>query len=577
MSKSKLTCANIVATASPFSWSQCYHAGNIAAVVSVTQNVENANNEEKILPLQRIGKEIINNLETEYFTLENKNLQTIKQAIHTAVSKLPDPVSVELIGATVIDTILYIYIYGGGKVYLKRDSKYGILLEKMPSENLNTQEEILAASGFLEDGDIAILATHNFTQVISEETLFKIIDGNSPSEAAEFLAIKIHEAQQGNTSAIILSYQAEKVFTQEEPKAVAVAQETKKRKIAFPLFRNPLRFLQKFSMRKKIILVLALCLSFILIASIFYSLKQKKEHHAGAVFQQIFAPAQKKYEEGQNLSTLNNKLAREDFLSAKNILTNAQSKFPEGSNEKKQILALLDNITTALKNTPEEQLLQLKSVDPTQSNLLTAEIQNTSLLYVTEDNNNIYGTDSEGIKMVNKTAKKIKTMITNDHNWSDPGGFGIYLGNFYVLDKKSQQIIKFIQGNGDYGKVNYFSAAPSIDISKATALAIDGSIWIVTDEGKVAKFTKGKSDDLTISGLLKPLLHPTRIFTSVDANNIYILDNGNNRIVVLNKSGAYQTSYAAEVLKNAKDFEVLEKDKKIYVLSDGKVYQVDVK
>ena len=47
--------------------------------------------------------------------------------------------------------------------------------------------------------------------------------------------------------------------------------------------------------------------------------------------------------------------------------------------------------------------------------------------------------------------------------------------------------------------------------------------------------------------------------------------------MVLDKSGNYKNQYQAGIIKAAKDFEVLEKDKKIYVLSAGKTYEIDLK
>ncbi len=64
---------------------------------------------------------------------------------------------------------------------------------------------------------------------------------------------------------------------------------------------------------------------------------------------------------------------------------------------------------------------------------------------------------------------------------------------------------------------------------------------------------------------------------SVDFNNIYVLDQGNSRIVVLDKTGSYKAQYQADILRNATDFEILETDKKVYVLSNGKVYEIDLK
>ena len=53
-----------------------------------------------------------------------------------------------------------------------------------------------------------------------------------------------------------------------------------------------------------------------------------------------------------------------------------------------------------------------------------------------------------------------------------------------------------------------------------------------------------------------------------------MLDNGNARIVKLYKQGGYISSYNATKVSSATDFVVSEKDQKIYLLIDKKVYQM---
>jgi len=55
------------------------------------------------------------------------------------------------------------------------------------------------------------------------------------------------------------------------------------------------------------------------------------------------------------------------------------------------------------------------------------------------------------------------------------------------------------------------------------------------------------------------------------------LDNGNSRIVVLDKNGSYKSQYQTSIIKNTKDFEVIEGGKKIFILSQNKIYQIDLK
>ena len=128
-----------------------------------------------------------------------------------------------------------------------------------------------------------------------------------------------------------------------------------------------------------------------------------------------------------------------------------------------------------------------------------------------------------------------------------------------------------------FAKTNYFAADVTPDFSKAVSMAIDSSVYVLSTDGTIAKFTKGKADTFSIKGLSKKLSNPTAIVTSGDDTNVYVLDNGNSRIVVFDKSGNYKTEYSASVIKSAKDFEVLESDKIAYVLSGGKLYQIDLK
>ncbi len=47
-------------------------------------------------------------------------------------------------------------------------------------------------------------------------------------------------------------------------------------------------------------------------------------------------------------------------------------------------------------------------------------------------------------------------------------------------------------------------------------MAIDGSIWVLENDGTILKFTRGKADNFNISGLDKAFSSPAKIFTNVD-------------------------------------------------------------
>ena len=601
MPETNVTFAKIVANPTAYSWSQAYNAGKLFAVLSLERNEQEL--EEKDA-LNLLGKEILDNLEQEYFTLETKDLESIKNAVLVTSKKIPEDVFCSFVICAIVNNLLYVFILGKGKVDVKRGEKLGTILEVDEEES----SSVKAASGFLQNDDIIILQTKQFSDIVSTDTIADSLDHQPPSEVAETLAPKIHshEKEQSGAAAIVLSYKGpdepeevsepeEKIKTEEEKEiiqpeekeeeipqaAVEVASSGLFSKLSdsFSLVLGKLKFpkIESFNHSKKLLLTVAIIIAVIFIASAFLAVKKQNDAKTLALFNQVYPQAQKKYDEGQSLLGLNQNLAHDSFSAAQKILEDGKEKFPAKSNEEKQILTLLDKVNQALNSSSGVNLIKAQSVDNSVSALLSAEIKNSGATYATQDDKNIYFADSNGISSVAKSGGNSKVVIKSSDLPKNIGGLGVYFGNVYVLDKDGKQINKFVQTSGGFGQANYFASGVSPDLSGAVSITIDGSIWILFKDGTIEKFTKGKADTFSVSGLDKDFSNPLRIYTTVDFSNVYILDQGNSRIVVLDKNGTYKAQYQADILKNASDFEVLEADKKVYVLSSGKVYQIDLK
>lgn len=598
--KPTIASAKITATPTPTTWAQAYHAGQLFAVLSLSQ-AEKADDDEKTLAA--VGKEIINSLEEEYFTLETKSLTSIKLALQTTIKKIPSEIAPCFLVAAIITNphaveakqkeILYVFAMGPGEISLKRNNDIQPLL--------NDTLELTAASGFLQDEDVIILQTHAFSQLIPKEKLLGTISHHGLEDAAEVLAPLIHESENGTASAIIINYKsnllsvsekipAEQIDNSTQPTYAEVPSEPEKEpqkkstsfnfnKIVALIPHINIKKISlthvKLSPKKIIFLVIAIVIAILLIGSIFTTIQKKEHEKTVALFQSIYPQAQKKYDEGQSLVDLNTNLAHDNFLAAKKILKDGKGKFPDGSAEGKQITDLLTKTETALGSSSKTTTIEAKSVDASSSPQLQAMIKNSGTLYAAADDKNIYLLSKDAVTMLDSN-NKAKVIIKNDGTWLAPAGVGAYLGNVYVLDTKANKIVKFPVTNDGYGQANYFASGVTPDLSQATGMAIDGSIFVVLKNGTIAKYTKGAADDFKISNLDKGLVNPMAIFTTVDGSNLYVLDNGHARVVVLNKSGAYQAQYQIPQAKAAKAFAVDEKNKKIYLLNGGKVWEVEM-
>lgn len=116
--------AKIAATPSSSSWAQAYNAGKLFAVISLSK--EPGGDEEKDF-LNIAGKEIIETLEQEYYSLEVKDLASIKKAFDEAIKKIPQGVEVSFAAASAVKNVIYIFYFGEVRVSIKRGEEFGEL------------------------------------------------------------------------------------------------------------------------------------------------------------------------------------------------------------------------------------------------------------------------------------------------------------------------------------------------------------------------------------------------------------------------------------------------------------------
>lgn len=357
---SDLQFAKIVASPSSDSWAQVYSAGKLFAVLSLHKK----NDEEETL-LSAIGKEVLTTLEQEFFTLEQKNLTTIKQAILVTAKKIPQDVLASFIVAYVADNLMYLFVKGNALGQLRREEKLGRVTDAESGD-----EDVATYSGFLQDNDIVILSTQEFSNIISHHALLTALKSNVPEEIAENIAPVIQGKEEGRAAAIILLYKDAGVTAlpeetdepDNEEKEEGVEEEVimpqppfipelehKKRKISFPSL--PLGFAKnklRLSHTKKLFLTIAVVLILVLFGSIYLSSKKQNTANSQALFDDIYPKAEKQYEQGVSLLDLNKNLATDSLNSAKKLLSDNENKFPQGSNQRQQVDALLKKVNDAL-------------------------------------------------------------------------------------------------------------------------------------------------------------------------------------------------------------------------------------
>jgi len=355
-----ISVAKIVATPSESSWAQAYSAGKLFAVLSFESQEEQKEKEY----LNLLGKGILETLEQEFYTLEVKDLASIKNAIQITAGRIPHDIFCSFVIASVVNNILYVFTVGSGKIDIKRGDKLGSILESQDT----TSSSIKAASGLLQDLDIIILQTKSFTEIVTTNILSASLDHQPPEEIAEILAPLIHKQEKGGSASVIIEYKAQQQektilvdqIQEEEPIPEEITQNISSANNYFSLLieRVKLPKFNRLSHSRKLLLTVVVVIFIIFILTVNFAIKKQNDAKVQKLFNDIYPRASAEYDKGQNLLGLNKNLARDNFIASAKILENGKSKFSKDSKEEKQILALLEKVNRELEASSPEKIAQ---------------------------------------------------------------------------------------------------------------------------------------------------------------------------------------------------------------------------
>lgn len=146
-----------------------------------------------------------------------------------------------------------------------------------------------------------------------------------------------------------------------------------------------------------------------------------------------------------------------------------------------------------------------------------------------------------------------------------------YYGNFYVLSPDKKAVYKYTSSETSFSGGSEYSKGDAL--SQGKSIAIDGNVYILTGS-EVLKFLSGEKKDFSLKDLPNPLSNPTKIFTTPTLEGIYILDNGNKRVLVFDTEGKFQKQYVSADFGDLKGIEANEETKTLYLLAGTKVFEI---
>lgn len=568
------------------------------------------------------GRQALSELEDFYFefdgTVSEKLNATFKKA-----QELFEGLDFSLGLAAIAGKVLYMIGKGEIEVYLKRGEKLSSLLAVGHASEL--------ISGFLQSDDKLLFSTKSLATFLNTDLAKSL---SLPIETfEEEVGGKIGASDLENQGLAALAVSV----TEENPEIIPVEEQAADESIPndqdsslgkFPVFQlfkvfQPVRLLGKlarlFPNSNRGRLVLAIFLIVIVVAGVGYKYKLSYDRKIQAQFNQALQEAKDNLSSAKGLASLNPVDAKAKLDLANNKLNQALSLKPksaEAQDFKKQIenesssilqqasvsdFPLFLDLDLVKKNFRATELSLSKDklllLDPAVKTLVVVDIAKKSNQILGGPDNLgdaffaslngiitfVYSKD-KGVLKVDTTNSKLTTAAKKDNDLGEIKDIYGFAGNIYLLDSGKKeapnegQIWKYLPATTGYSDARaYLNKGVSVDFSNALRMQIESSIYILKSGGEILRFTKGDKDNFSLSGLPSAVKDPKSLFVSSDTDNLYLLDSGNSRLLILTKTGSYKGQITGSKFATATDLAVDEVGKKVYLLEGGKIYTADLK
>ena len=374
---------------------------------------------------------------------------------------------------------------------------------------------------------------------------------------------------------------------------------------------------------RRTLLTVGLLLIALFLASAVFGINKRSREEKLAGFTNLYNLSELKYNDGKALLDLNPVRARTLLSDSKNAVEKARALVLTDKKELTKADKLLNDINSAIEgvsgvyrfsdaqtffdlsvlkekgrgsrlalNNKRLAILDstnnsvyLMGVDGKSAEIIAGGVENFSnSKYISLHGDFAYVLSDRGVIEINVPIKSSKVAVKRDDNWGEVvamSEFGAFRGNIYILDKKNLRILKYTSIENDFLPTkDYLATDVKPNLSDGISMVIDGSVWVLSTDGKISRFTSGKLDFFSIIGLDRLFSLPTVLYTDEDSKNLYVLDRGNKRIVVFDKDkkpGEYVSQYVWDGFGDAADFVVDEENKKIFILSGSRIFTINLR
>jgi len=185
--------------------------------------------------------------------------------------------------------------------------------------------------------------------------------------------------------------------------------------------------------------------------------------------------------------------------------------------------------------------------------------------------------DQDGVYEYLTTSERIQSLTYNPANVDKSiVDIATYQSRFYQLDTKNNQIFRYQIGVSGFGQGAAWISQPDVDISSAVSMAIDGTIYLLDNNGQLRNFSQGTQKDFSLQAIDPEITSAQHVWTDETVSNIYLLDRESRRLMVFTKTGRLKVQFISDSFDDLKSMAIDENNGRAYLLNGLIVYSVDL-
>lgn len=586
-----------------------------------------------------LGREILSRLHEEYFgNLEGGALPRLKSSLEKIHEEWPEVeiVSGVLFSSTKAESlgarVLYLAILGKGRVVVKRDNLLNQVLKGSAEDKIET------ASGLVYPGDIFLLGTESFFEIVSPGVLRASLNLSEPQAMVEAIAPLVLSRTDLNQAAAVIN-----LLVKEKEEEIAFEETEKLPEGEAPAGKISIKdrfanlgqkiFLSKFRPRfgqirlgkkepsfyvknekekgNRLIFSVAVILIILFLSSLFLGFNKRKQAEKENRIREYYSRAEILYNQAKEAVDLDNEAAVNYLKEAEGLLAEAKKIKPGQFEDLDHLFQEINNL--AVKAGREKDLGELPvffdlqlivpeakadgiallpekiaALNKEKNSVYFVDLEKKSTITVTDEKlkssevifssaKEVFVLTAQGLWQIDYENKKVNSVFGSDQDLQNIIGGATFAGNFYFLDQERKNIWQYGKTETGFSGPKRWAAEDAFEGKSLISFAVDGSIWVFSDKG-IEKFIRGQSDNFSLKGIKPEKIAGFNLFFSGETNNyLYFVNSSEKKVLLFSKDGQLKAQYLWQgKLDQPRFLAVSAEDKKVYFGQDNLIFTFPV-